>query len=583
MRVGMKRLNLVFGTLALLLLAIRAPGSGAAPLTPGGERDKLTYKQMSGAAAMPPGPVHNSYFMPLGASAEARHKLAGTLAVTVQPTQQVSGGFPGFSASFFTSGGYLVPTERDIIRAKNGTWDIILSPGRVWSEPGDQGWSRASFPFVLASREWNESHNGIATFLYDEKRVSKLTIQIVQESAADARFDGWAQLPLKFTPETLNNLDSLAESFEEERKRQIPIRPWSDLKLPRKVNPLADFDGAAKHVTVSGLMVSGVLYAQPCRTRYGDYPYCREMRHGVFSVTKSIGGALSLFWLAEKYGDRVYDLLIRDYLDITAVHDGWDKVTFEDTLNMMTGVGENAPNPVSSEHDFEADEDDRVFDRFARASGAKGKLDVAFSVGNYPWGPGEIGRYNTIHAFVLSAAMDAFLKDQEGPDANLWDRVVDGVLKPIGIARAPMVHTREADGGRGIPIMGDGYFPTLGEIARIAQLFHDRGRYKGRQLLNADKIDETLSNSPNLGYQIIWHNKYGKYRYFRSFWLMPFRGKGGCLSRVPEMLGLGGNIVALMPNGMTGIRLAGGGHDDSGNSDGESMARIADSIASFCE
>ena len=56
---------------------------------------------------------------------------------------------PAFSAAFFTHGEHLVPVVRDILQPP-GT--IILSPGKVWSEPGDRGMSRASFPFVLVNQ-----------------------------------------------------------------------------------------------------------------------------------------------------------------------------------------------------------------------------------------------------------------------------------------------------------------------------------------------------------------------------------------------------------------------------------------------
>lgn len=55
---------------------------------------------------------------------------------------------PAFSAAFFTDGEHLVPLVRDILQPP-GT--IILSPGKVWSEPGDRGMSRASFPFVVGT------------------------------------------------------------------------------------------------------------------------------------------------------------------------------------------------------------------------------------------------------------------------------------------------------------------------------------------------------------------------------------------------------------------------------------------------
>ena len=35
----------------------------------------------------------------------------------------------------------------------------------------------------------------------------------------------------------------------------------------------------------------------------------------------------------------------------------------------------------------------------------------------------EVARYDTTHTFVLAAAMDAFYKSKEGPDADLWSMV----------------------------------------------------------------------------------------------------------------------------------------------------------------
>src|SRR5207237_5774007 len=100
-----------------------------------------------------------------------------------------------FSAAFFTHGEYLVPVVRTILRPP-GT--IILSPGRVWSEAGDGGKSRASFPFVVINELGNQAHNGLATFLFDETRVSALRVQIVQETAPWAKFDFLCQVMVTY-------------------------------------------------------------------------------------------------------------------------------------------------------------------------------------------------------------------------------------------------------------------------------------------------------------------------------------------------------------------------------------------------
>ena len=76
---------------------------------------------------------------------------------------------------------------------------LILSPGRVWSEPGDGGLSRASLPFVLL--EGAGARNGLATFLYDDNRVSAWRFQIVQENVPwRDKYDGWGQADIRYTP-----------------------------------------------------------------------------------------------------------------------------------------------------------------------------------------------------------------------------------------------------------------------------------------------------------------------------------------------------------------------------------------------
>ena len=73
----------------------------------------------------------------------------------------------------------------------------------------------------------------------------------------------------------------------------------------------------------------------------------------------------------------------------------------------------------------------------------------------------------------------------------------------------------------------------------------------------------------------------GEYRYRRTMWYAPFRARSGELHHVPCMLGYGGNGVVLMPNGVTGIRLA---HDPSTADDvwdPTALIRIADELRPF--
>jgi hypothetical protein len=302
--------------------------------------------------------------------------------------------------------------------------------------------SRASFPFVVVNELNNGTHNGLATFLFDETRVSALSFQLVQETMAWDRNDYWGRAPLAYAAGTIADESDLRARFDEELRRQAPMRPWS--ALPASARPLLDgFDGEVDpdDVSASGLVVDGVLYVRGCNTRYGPYPYCREMRHGVFSVTKSLGAAIALLRLAQKYGDAVFDTRIADYLAITAPHDGWERVTFADALGMATGIGERSPQRHPS--DPLADENKPRMLAWVGKRTAKDKLDAGFAYPKYPWGPGQVVRYNSVHTFVLAAAMDAYLKHRAGPGAHLWDMVVREVYEPIGIFHAPMLHTLE--------------------------------------------------------------------------------------------------------------------------------------------
>ena len=115
------------------------------------QRDLVTVEELLAPGYTGDGPVNHAFFLPMGNSGSARHELEGTLTVPefkmfdTVPVNQVKhsslGYFPGFSAKFLTYEGNLVPVQREVILrpGERSFWKIILSPGRVWSEPGDDG------------------------------------------------------------------------------------------------------------------------------------------------------------------------------------------------------------------------------------------------------------------------------------------------------------------------------------------------------------------------------------------------------------------------------------------------------------
>ncbi|MDA0229327.1 MAG: serine hydrolase [Proteobacteria bacterium] len=586
----------VMGCFAALCWALLALPGGAEESLRDDARSVLTVADLKAAQNADETPVQNAEFMPVGEHAPAHHSFEGTLslpefelhavlAATAQKAPNLLPGqalFPGVDLQFFVYDGYLVPVRRDVVRPRGGaSWSqIIVAPGRVWSEPSDNGFSRASFPFIVVNDYSNDSHNGVATFVFDDTNVSSLRLQITQEAAPWAIYDMWGQTPMTYRPHAIQERSVLAAKFSEELSREVPMRAWSELEAiagAGSVSAIIHQQGSSEGVSAAGLIVDGVIYAHPCRARYGDYPYCGQMRHGVYSVTKSMGAALTLLRLAEKYGPEVFDLKIVDYLDISArhvSHGGWRDVTFAHVLSMATGIGYRSR--VREPLKFEANEDNPTLLKWLQLLSAEEKLSMALSVGgDYPWGPGEVARYDTMHSFILSAAMSAFLKSREGREADLWDMVQKEVLEPIGAYHVPIMRTLESVGGRGLPIMGFGLYLRIDDVAKIAQLLHDGGKYGGRQLLHPGKLSEALYQTEKRGLPTGGIGQ--DHEYQLSFWMKPFNDNHGCETWLPKMMGYGGHIVMILPNRTTAFRFA-----DNHHYQARDLALAAHSVRPLC-
>ena len=183
---------------------------------------------------------------------------------------------------------------------------------------------------------------------------------------------------------------------------------------------------------------------------------------------------------------------------------------------------------------FTGDEDEPKFSEFLTAKSAQDKLNVCFSYDDYPWGPGEVARYNSINTFVLSAAMNTFLKSQEGPDADIWDMVVEEVYSPIGIQHAPIMRTHESDGSKGLPIFGYGLYPTVDDVAKVADLYHSGGQFRDDNSCMPASA-EALYWVDGVGLPTGESNADGDARYHMSFWSMLYRAENDAFYLIPYM------------------------------------------------
>ena len=223
------------------------------------ERDRLTFAELMAEEAAQVSSVHNGYFMPVGSVAAAKHVLSATL--IIPETEGWSfGTFPGASVQMFTSGDRLIPVNRDIIRAGNPFgWNITFSPGRTWSESGDKGLSRASFPFVL-TKKWPESaHNGLATFLFDDETASPL---VVQFSGKFSDMDTWVRLPFSLIRGKVKDRDRLEAEYLLEMEQRLPTRSLTELaeKFGSRGREALRLWPESENESVSGVHIKGILW-----------------------------------------------------------------------------------------------------------------------------------------------------------------------------------------------------------------------------------------------------------------------------------------------------------------------------------
>jgi hypothetical protein len=90
---------------------------------------------------------------------------------------------PPFDFEFIQTGSHIFPLQRGSIASSHANWEYVLSPGRVWNENGESGYTRAVIPFALQQRNANCVHNGVLSFLFrNDGSVSKVAYQIASET-----------------------------------------------------------------------------------------------------------------------------------------------------------------------------------------------------------------------------------------------------------------------------------------------------------------------------------------------------------------------------------------------------------------
>ncbi len=448
---------------------------------------------------------------------------------------------PEFEFSFVQHGSHLIPTQRGRIVTNHPYWDYLLSPGRVWRENGDNGYMRAAIPFALLQKNQNCTHNGTFMFLFNGNEVSHVWYQIAQETCIYFKADMWGLLTASYQPQTLPDADTIRSDYVDELTARLPVKPLSALREPFPDVNLDSFGAGLtpEHVTLYGLVVDDVIYMSSCRTRYGDYGYCQEMRHASYSTAKSAFAGMALMRLAQRDGLAVKDARIADYAPEAASAAGdWSQVTFGQTLDMATGNYQS--------NAYMVDENSPDMSIFFNVETYSDKIAQAFSW-PYRQPPGQQWVYHTSDTFILVRAMQNYL------GSDIFDFLVQEVLRPIDVGPGAHSSARTSDNNwQGQTFGGYGLWWIADDVAKLAGLMHRQGRSTDdTQLLHPGMVAAAMQqdrHDPGLDTDI------GD-RYHFGFWASHYTPDVDpafeCSFWVPYMSGAGGIVALMLPNGMT--------------------------------
>ncbi|MFV8780999.1 serine hydrolase [Microbulbifer sp. SA54] len=522
-------------------------------------RTLLTYDDLipgigSGA------PVNlSAYALPEGA-AHPVHVFAGTLALSGEKTAGkfaeikdlygYTGGddhprkhLPPFEFQFLQAGSYIFPLRRESIAGNHPDWEYVLTPGRVWQEQGDLGYSRVALPFALQERNANCMHNGVLSFLFKaDGSISRAAYQISSETCLYFKADWWGILEASYTPQIIPDQKALIQRYQRELDARMPVKPLSALAVDYPGADYAVFANPSGNdspeVTLAGFVVDGTHYRGDCATRHGDYPYCDSLVLPSYSTAKGLFAGLAMMRLQQLY-PGVRDAEVSRYIDACSDH-RWHDVTLNDLLDMTTG---NYHSDAYME-DEDSPHTEGLF--FAEKHQQKIQYSCDYYTRKSP--PGSQWVYHTSDTYIAGTLMAEYLRALGGDEVDLFtDIVVSDLWDPIGIS-ATGRYTRRTYDSRRQPFSGWGLMWLPDDVAKIARFVAlDEGRVDGQAKLNVDELDAALQRrSADKGAEPL-----AAYRYNNGFWAYDVGGQlEGCSGElwIPFLSGYGGITIALLPN-----------------------------------
>jgi len=170
--------------------------------------------------------------------------------------------------------------------------------------------------------------------------------------------------------------------------------------------------------------------------------------------------------------------------------------------------------------------------------------------------------YQSSATFLVTQAMNAYLKKKQGADADLFRMWINDVAKPLNTSRGFWSTIRTDDSETGGPAGYYGLFWATDDVAKFTTMLNRGDGIIGRDhALDARALQASLFRSGSNGLEIPGAPLYGRedapvpstWYYTNAFW-----GKHVTRAEYPEvkcdfwvsmMFGYGGVVIAMFPNG----------------------------------
>lgn len=437
----------------------------------------------------------------------------------------------------------VVPRPRSLQLTTHFLFDYIVGPGKSWSD-GEQNW--ASLPFTLIHRWVNCTHNGLLKFRFDEAQVDQASIRIDQETCHFHKFDMNGDVRVEFVLNSVDGSDEIRQEFLDETDNRIEIASFEDFTAKYEVDAADFLNGLPldDDLAVAGIYFEGVHYRTDCRTRNGPYPYCDHMLLTSFSTAKSVYPPLVLMHLSMDRETPVTDEYVFAYLPEAEDSPGiWDNVTFNHLVDMTSGNFE-VDSPLA----------DAAPGNFYGLIDSDTKLEEALS-----WENGaEAGThfiYQTADTYILVTALDRFLQTHDYGYSDSFAFVVDRIYSRLQLSPGVLATRRTNDADQvstGRAYGGYGMWWDTNSIVKLAKfMLLDDGKVDEEQLIEPSLLDATLQR---LDSDRGADTRVGGWRYNNGMWAIPAHDLVSdledCETWIPNMSGLSGVRVFLMPNGL---------------------------------